>query len=85
MQLQSQVLPLLIWDYGITLVHWNMDVDTKKVESILKEIVRDYNKKREGKLSVILDTDFQSISPQSQVKYTLLPMMKCYGISFEDR
>ena len=34
MRLQSQVLPLLIDNYGITLVQWKMDVDTTKFESI---------------------------------------------------
>ena len=46
MRLQSQVLPLLIENYGITLAQWKMDVDTNKVESILKDIVRYANEKR---------------------------------------
>ena len=32
MRLQPQVLPLLIENYGITLVQWKMDVDTTKVK-----------------------------------------------------
>ena len=32
MILQSQILPLLIDDYGITLVQWKMDFDTTKVK-----------------------------------------------------
>ena len=70
MQLQSQVFPLLIENYGITLFQWKMYVDTTKVKSILQEIVRDYNKKREDKLSVVLASAFQPVSPQFQVKYT---------------
>ena len=83
--IQSQVLPLLIKNYGITLVQWKMNVDTTKVESILQEIVRDANKNIEEKLLVILATAFWTISLQSQVKYTFCPMMKRYRILLEDR
>ena len=86
MRLQSQVITILIGKSGITLVQWKMDVDTRKVESILQYIVRDDNEKREEKLSVaILATAFHPISTQSQVKYTFCPMMNLYGISLEDR
>ena len=69
MRLQSQVITILIGKSGITLVQWKMDVDTRKVESILQYIVRDDNEKREEKLSVaILATAFHPISTQSQVK-----------------
>ena len=64
MRLQSQVLPLLIENSGITLFQWKMDVGTIKVESILKEIVIDANENREEKLLVILTTAFQTVSPQ---------------------
>ena len=60
-----------------------MDVDTTKFKSILQEIVRDSNEKREGKLLFILANIFQPVSPQSQVKYKFFPMMKYYGISLE--
>ena len=70
MRLQSQILPPLIENYGITLFQWKMGVDTTKIKSILQEIVRDYNEKREDKLSVVLATTFQPVSPQFQVKYT---------------
>ena len=33
---------------------------------------------------VVLDTDFQPVSPQSQVKYTFCHMMKRYGILLRD-
>ena len=49
----------------------------------MQDIVRDYNEKREDKLSVVLATAFQPVSPQFQVKYTFWPMMKWYGISLE--
>ena len=64
MRLQSQVLPLLIENSGITLFQWKMDVGTITVESILKEIVIDANENREEKLLVILTTAFQTVSPQ---------------------
>ena len=84
MRLQSQVITILIGKSGITLVQWKMDVDTRKVESILQYIVRDDNKKREEKLSVaILATAFHPISTQSQVKYTFCPMIKHYRILLE--
>ena len=84
MRLQSQVITILIGKSGITLVQWKMDVDTRKVESILQYIVRDDNEKREEKLSVaILATAFHPISTQSQVKYTFCPMIKHYGILLE--
>ena len=85
MQLQSQVLPLFIDNYGITLFQWKMDVDTTKFKSILQEIVRDSNEKRGQKLSVVLATAFQPVSPQLQVKYIFPPMMKRYRISLEDQ
>ena len=86
MRLQSQVITILIGKSGITLVQWKMDVDTRKVESILQYIVRDDNEKREEKLSVaILATAFHPISTQSQVKYTFCPMIKHYGILLEDQ
>ena len=84
MQLQSQVFPLLIDNYGITLFQWKMDVDTTKFKSILQEIVRDSKEKREDDLLVILDTDLNPVSPQLHVKYTVLPMMELYIISLED-
>ena len=84
MRLQSQVINLLIENYGITLVHWKMDVDTAKVESILQEIVRDSKEKREDNLLVILATDLHPVSPQLHVKYTVFPMMELYIISLED-
>ena len=76
MRLKEQVLPLLIENYGITLVQWKMNDDTKKVEFILQEIVIYANKKREDLLLVILPTDFQPISPQLQLKYTFCPVIK---------
>ena len=48
----------------------------------VKEIVRYSN---EEKLLFILATAFQTVSTQSQVKYTFCSMMKRYGISLEYR
>ena len=85
MQLHLQVFPILIENYGMTLVQWKMDIDTEKFESILQEIVRYSNNKREENLLVVLATTFQRVSPRLQVKYTSFPMMKRYGISLEDQ
>ena len=46
MQLHSQVFPLLIDNYGITLVQWKMYVDTTKFKSVLQEIAKDSKKNR---------------------------------------
>ena len=61
MRLRSQVIPILIDNYGITLVQWKMDVDTTKVKLILQKIIRYAKNKREYKLLVILAPAFQLV------------------------
>jgi hypothetical protein len=64
---------------------WAPEVDSAAVEAALHSIVTELRQHRDDLLSVILQTVQVSTSPNTKENPTVLPTLKAYGVSLDDR
>jgi hypothetical protein len=85
LRVQRMLLPLLIKEEFLTQDFWAPDVDSAAVGAALSSIVTELRQHRDDKLSAILETFQAPTSPNTKESPTVLPTLKAYGVSLEDR
>jgi hypothetical protein len=79
------LLPLLLKDEILQQDFWASNVDSAAVGAALHSIVTELRQHRDNSLSVILETSQASTSPNTKESPTLLPTLKAYGVSLDNR
>jgi hypothetical protein len=79
------LLPLLMKEEFLTQDFWATEVDSAAVGDALSSIVTELRQHRDDKLSSILETAQVPSSPHTKQSPTMLPTLKAYGVSLEDR
>jgi hypothetical protein len=85
LRVQRLLLPLLLKDKILQNDFWASDVDSAAVGEALQSIVDELRQQRDDSLSAILKTTQAPTSPNTKAKPTVLPTLKAYGVSLDDR
>jgi hypothetical protein len=79
------LLPLLLKDGILQKYFWASDVDSAAVGAALHSIVTELRQHRDNSLSAILETSQAPTSPNSKESPFMVPTLKAYGVSLDDR
>jgi hypothetical protein len=85
LRVQRMLLPLLMKEEFLHQDFWAPDVDSAAVGVALHSIVTELRQHRDNSLSAILETRQAPTSPNTKETPTMLPTLKAYGVSLEDR
>jgi hypothetical protein len=85
LRVQCLLLPLLLKKEILQNNFWATEVDSAAVGAALHSIVTELRQHRGDSLSAILETPQVSTSPTTRSTPTLLPTLKAYGVSLDDR
>jgi hypothetical protein len=85
LRIQRMLLPLLMKEEILNKDFWATDVDSVAVGEALDLIVTELRQHRDDSLSSILETVQAPISPNSKENPSVVPTLKAYGVSLEDR
>ena len=77
--------PLLMKEELLNQDFWAPDIDSVAVVAALDSIVRELRQHRDDSLSAILETEQAPSSPNTKENATMVPTLKAYGVSLEDR
>jgi hypothetical protein len=81
----KRMLPFLMKEALLHQDFWSPDVDSTAVGAALHSIVTKLRQRRDDSLSAILGTVQASTSPKTKESPTVVPMLKAYSVSLEDR
>jgi hypothetical protein len=84
-QVWWMLLPLLVKKEILNKDFWAPEIDWAAVGDALKNIVREIWQHRDNSLSSILETVRALTSPNTKANPAMVPMLKAYGVSLEDR
>jgi hypothetical protein len=79
------LLPLLLKEEYLNTDFWASNVDSAAVGAALPSIVTEISQHRVDSLSAILKTLQAPTSPNTKESPTVLPTLKAYGVSLDDR
>ena len=79
------LLPLLMKEEFLHQDFWAPDVDSAAVGVALHSIVTELRQHRDDSHSAILETRQAPTTPNTKETPTMLPTLKAYGVSLEDR
>jgi hypothetical protein len=79
------LLPLLMKEEFLYKDFWAPNVDSAAVGAALYSIVMELRQHRDDSLSAILQTSQAPTSPNTKESPLVLPTLKAYGVSLEDR
>jgi hypothetical protein len=85
LRVQRMLLPLLMKEEFLYKDFWAPDVDLAAVGAALHSIVTELRQHRDDSLSAILQTSQAPTSPNTKESPLVLPTLKAYGVSLEDR
>ena len=85
LRVQRMLLPLLLKEEYLNTDFWASDVDSAAVGAALHSIVTEIRQHRDDSLSAILKTMQAPTSPNTKESPTMLPTLKAYGVSLDDR
>jgi hypothetical protein len=85
LRVQRLLLPLLLKEEILEKDYWATDVDSAAVGAALHSIVTELRQHRDNSLSAILQTSQAPTSPTTKASPTILPTLKAYGVSLDDR
>jgi hypothetical protein len=85
LQVQRKLLPLLMKEEFLYKDFWSLDMDSAAVGAALHSIVTDLRQHRGDSLSAILTTVQAPTSPATKENPSVVPTLKAYGVSLEDR
>jgi hypothetical protein len=85
LRVQSLLLPLLLKTEILQNDFWAIEVDSAAVGAALHAIVTELRQHRDDSLSAILETSQVPTSPTTKATATILPTLKAYGVSLDDR
>jgi hypothetical protein len=79
------LLPLLIKEEMLNTDFWATNVGLAAVGAAIDSIVMEIRQHQDNSVSFILDTEQAPISPNSKETPSVVPMLKAYGASQEDK
>jgi hypothetical protein len=85
LRVQRMLLPLLMKEEFLYKDFWSPDVDSAAVGAALHSIVTELRQHRDDSLSAILATVQAPTSPATKESPSVVPTLKAYGVSLEDR
>jgi hypothetical protein len=85
LRVQRKLLPLLMKEEYLYKDFWSPDVDSAAVGAALHSIVTEPRQHRDNALSSILATVQAPTSPARKDSPSVVPTLKAYGVSLEDR
>jgi hypothetical protein len=85
LRVQRMLLPLLMKEEFLNQDFWSPDVDSAAVGAALQSIVTELRQHRDDSLSAILATVQAPTSPTTKESPSVVPTLKAYGVSLEDR
>jgi hypothetical protein len=85
LQVQRMLLPLLMKEEFLYQDFWSLDVDSAAVGAALQSIVTELRQHCDDLLSAILATVLAPTSPTTKESPSVVPTLKAYGVSLEDR
>jgi hypothetical protein len=85
LRVQRVLLPLLMKEEFLNKDFWAPEVDSAAVGAALHSIVTELRQHQDDSLSVILQTIQAPTSPNTKENPTVLPTLKAYGVSLDDR
>jgi hypothetical protein len=85
LRVQRMLLPLLVKEDILNEDFWAPDIDSAAVGSALDSIVMELRQDRDNSLSAILKTVQTPTSHKTKTDPSILPTLKAYGVSLEDR
>jgi hypothetical protein len=85
LRVQRMLLPLLMKEEFLYQDFWSPDVDSAAVGAALHSIVTELRQHRDDSLSAILATVQAPTSPNTKESPSVVPTLKAYGVSLEDR
>jgi hypothetical protein len=85
LRVQRMLLPLLMKEEFLYQDFWSPDVDSAAVGAALHSIVTELRQHRDDSLSAILATVQVPTSPATKESPSVVPTLKAYGVSLEDR
>jgi hypothetical protein len=85
LRVQRILLPLLLKEELLHTDFWAPEVDSAAVEAALHSIATELRQHRDDSLSLILQTVQAPTSPNTKENPTVLPTLKAYGVSLDDR
>jgi hypothetical protein len=85
LRVQRILLPLLVKEEILNQDFWAPNIDSAAVSIALDSIVMELRQHRDNSLSDILKTEQAPTSPKTKTDPSIVPTLKAYGVSLEDR